>query len=492
MVGLEALSSVLLAALLGFAVFRLVRDYGRTGVRHAPLPPSGYGVPLIGDTFRFISEGATSGRRHHERLGDIYRSWFLGERIIHIGDLASAKKILNAEHELVEGQWPWVIRRLLGPRSISTTYGQYHTQLRKVLNPHFTPKAVAAYTTRLVELAQQTCNEMADAAKPKGEDAMKKFTFKVATEMILGFEPSATSDDRVARLQSRFNDWVEGLLSLPINLPGFTFHKAMQARKVILAEYHDNITRLVKRASGDEATSILELYVRAVMSSDEFDKDVFDMEHFANSALNLLFAGHDTSASVLMMLLRLLKLSSQTLQKLREEQSKVMAEHGKELDNNAVASMPYAEATVKEAMRIEPIVTVLSRVALKTFEVGGYTIPKGQKIQIELWKLFEEDPRWIKADNPELAPTNFNPDRWLSEEGRRTGSFIPFGSGSRMCTGYNFAMLEIKIMLAVLAREYEWEIDLNEPVKTFPLPVLAWGMPMTFKRLQRPVTASEE
>ena len=34
------------------------------------------------------------------------------------------------------------------------------------------------------------------------------------------------------------------------------------------------------RGSGDEATSIMELYVRAVMSSDDFDKDVFDMEHF--------------------------------------------------------------------------------------------------------------------------------------------------------------------------------------------------------------------
>ena len=33
------------------------------------------------------------------------------------------------------------------------------------------------------------------------------------------------------------------------------------------------------RGSGDEATSIMELYVRAVMSSDDFDKDVFDMEH---------------------------------------------------------------------------------------------------------------------------------------------------------------------------------------------------------------------
>lgn len=49
-----------------------------------------------------------------------------------------------------------------------------------------------------------------------------------------------------------------------------------------------------------------------------------------------------------------------------------------------------------------------------------------------------------------------------------------------------------QVMLAVLARGYEWEIDPDEPVKKFPLPVLAWGMPMTFKRLQRPVTTAEE
>ena len=36
---------------------------------------------------------------------------------------------------------------------------------------------------------------------------------------------------------------------------------------------------------------------------------------------------------------------------------------------------------------------------------------QGQKIQIELWKLLEDDPRWIKTDNPELKPTKFNPDR---------------------------------------------------------------------------------
>lgn len=35
--------------------------------------------------------------------------------------------------------------------------------------------------------------------------------------------------------------------------------------------------------------------------------------------------------------------------------------------------------------------------------------------------------------------------RWLSEEGHKVGAFMPFASGQRMCLGYNFAMLEIKV-----------------------------------------------
>lgn len=40
-----------------------------------------------------------------------------------------------------------------------------------------------------------------------------------------------------------------------------------------------------------------------------------------------------------------------------------------------------------------------------------------------------------------------------------------------------------QIFLAVLARKYDWTVDLNEPVKTFPLPYPAWGLPMSFTQL---------
>ena len=71
-----------------------------------------------------------------------------------------------------------------------------------------------------------------------------------------------------------------------------------------------------------------------------------------------------------------------------------MAEHGKEIDSSAVASMPYAEATVKEALRLVPIVGVLVRVALKTFEIGGYTIPKARLASLSLACKDVQESHW--------------------------------------------------------------------------------------------------
>ncbi len=54
----------------------------------------------------------------------------------------------------------------------------------------------------------------------------------------------------------------------------------------------------------------------------------------------------------------------------------VVQQHGKEVNATSLGAMPYADATIKEALRFIAIVTAVGRKALKTFEVGGYTIPK--------------------------------------------------------------------------------------------------------------------
>ena len=59
-----------------------------------------------------------------------------------------------------------------------------------------------------------------------------------------------------------------------------------------------------------------------------------------------------------------------------------MTEFGQELDASAAAAMPYADAVVKEALRAAPIVPVVTRVALKTFQINGFTIPKASSISL--------------------------------------------------------------------------------------------------------------
>jgi len=54
----------------------------------------------------------------------------------------------------------------------------------------------------------------------------------------------------------------------------------------------------------------------------------------------------------------------------------VTQQHGKEYNATSLGAMPYADATIKEALRFIAIVTAVGRKAIKSFEVGGYTIPK--------------------------------------------------------------------------------------------------------------------
>ena len=54
----------------------------------------------------------------------------------------------------------------------------------------------------------------------------------------------------------------------------------------------------------------------------------------------------------------------------------VICERGTKLSRDTLAIMPYADATIKEALRLGAIINIVPKRALKTFEIGGYTIPK--------------------------------------------------------------------------------------------------------------------
>ena len=70
---------------------------------------------------------------------------------------------------------------------------------------------------------------------------------------------------------------------------------------------------------------------------------------------------------------------------------------------------------------------------------------QGRQIFLNLGHTLKYDERWA-GEMGRLSPHCFCPERWLSDEGQKTGAFLPFGAGLRMCVGYLLAQAEMKVM----------------------------------------------
>jgi len=101
-------------------------------------------------------------------------------------------------------------------------------------------------------------------------------------------------------------------------------------------------------------------------------------------------------------------------------------------------------------MRVHPAVSAIGgRQILKEMILGDWKIPEGSVIQLDLTSMLY-DPR-IWGD-----PHVFRPERWspenLTKEQRTV--WMPFSYGPRICIGMNFSLLEQKIFLSTILREY--------------------------------------
>lgn len=164
----------------------------------------------------------------------------------------------------------------------------------------------------------------------------------------------------------------------------------------------------------------------------------------------LLGGGYETTTSTLCFIYYFMCNNPETLRKAQQEVDEVVGDGVLQYD--MVRNLKYLDACMKEALRLQHPVSLLTRFAVKDTVVGGkYLIKKGQMIS-GIWRHFHRDPKVWGEDADE-----FRPERMLDVNFSTLpeNAWKPFGDGMRACIGRGFAEQEILINMAMVLQKFD-------------------------------------
>lgn len=422
-------------------------------MKNNQIPPGSFGIPVLGETLSFVLDRDFAKKRY-QQYGSIFKTHLLGRPTVVMAGPEALEFVLSSHIENFSWRegWPNNFKTLLG-ESLFLQDGEEHRKNRRLMMPALHGPALANYVSTMEDITRSYLQKWEKKQEFTWFQEFKQLTFDIASQLLLGTRPGPEG----VRLSQLFAAMTNGLFAInPLPLPFTTFGKAIAARNEIL----EHLTQVVRERQQNPTQDALSLLVQA---QDEEGNRMSEKELIAQSLL-LLFAGHETTTSMLTWLCVELARHPEVLEKARVEQLQ-LASKG-ELDLEQLGKMPYLEQVLWEVERLHQPVGGGFRGVIKDFEFKGYHVPAG-------WQLLYSIMITHSLKEIYLEPERFDPDRFSpqrQEHKKYPFSLVGFGGGPRICIGIAFAKMEMKIIAAHLLRDYHWEILPNQSLETVLVP----------------------
>ncbi|XP_038588737.1 LOW QUALITY PROTEIN: cytochrome P450 26B1 [Micropterus salmoides] len=476
-----------------------------------PLPKGSMGWPLVGETFHWLFQGSNFHISRRERHGNVFKTHLLGKPVIRVTGAENIRKILLGEHSLVCTQWPQSTRIILGPNTLVNSIGDLHKKKRKILAKVFSRGALESYLPRLQDVIK---SEIAKWCSEPGTvevySAARSLTFRIAVRVLLGLQ---MEEERIVYLAQIFEQLMNNLFSLPIDAPLSGLRKGIKAREILHTSMEKIIEEKMERQQADEEYHDAFDYM---LSSSKEHGHQLSVQELKETAVELIFAAHSTTASASTSLILQLLCHPAVTERARieldaeglgyeshrshvpigvtmeKEEDAANTEttcllnggcqnhqnhsdgfpqsqsHIPYLSLDKLSQLRYVDCVIKEVLRFLPPVSGGYRTALQTFELDGYQIPKGWSV---MYSIRDTHETAAVFQSPELFdPDRFGPDREESRSARF--SYVPFGGGVRSCVGKELAQIILKTLAVELIETCKWTLATENFPKMQTVPIV--------------------
>lgn len=375
----------------------------------------------LGDARSFVS-----------RWGPIARARFPGFGLmIYVSDPELAKQVFTGDPSVFHAgeATATVLGPGVGTNSVLTLDEDPHMRQRKLLLPPFHGQNVSRWGTTIREITEHDME-----AWPVGRPfALRSRTQQITLEVILRAVFGVREHERFRRALGLVDEFARRAHLVTLfpfirrNLgPWSPWPRFKRARAALDEFLYQEIALRREDPDLSERDDVLSLLLQA---TDEDGRPMTDQE-LRDELVTVIGAGHETTATALAWAFERLLRNPPVLERLRQSLGE-----GDE----------YLDATIKETLRVRPVILDIARRLTREIELAGYRIPAGALVLPSIAAMhYRED---LYPD-----PEEFRPERFL-EGAPDTYTWIPFGGGVRRCIGAAFAQFEMRVVMrAILER----------------------------------------
>ncbi|KAI9150502.1 putative sterigmatocystin biosynthesis P450 monooxygenase stcS [Paramyrothecium foliicola] len=445
--------------------------------------------------FQSISVGGNADRHPDVIFGEIARSMGSPPWVLVDFRPFNAAMLVVSNHEIAEqvarasDRFPTggpkgsygEMEPLVGSNSILSAGDHEWKALRKRFNPGFAPQHLTTLYPRVIARLPTFIDTLDTYARSGNEvhlvPLIIRLTFDIIGAVVMDVDLQAQSGK--GELIELYHELIESYSDARTYLPWWlTLRTAL--RRYRLGKRIDKLLKeLIVRTHADQqqettgqkkSRSVLSL---SLQQNEQLTPEIIDST--CDQLKTFLLAGHDTTSIMLGWLLYEITRAPRVLKAIRAELDKVL---GPDDDPNAiferlrapdapqlVQNMSYISAVIKETLRLHPP----AGTARVPSQGTGFTLrtPSGEEVCVDGLMLYnchyliQRDPA-VYGETAE----DFVPERWL--DSGKDGSipaaaWRPFERGPRNCIGQEFALIEARIIIAAVARRYDFvKVGLGE------------------------------
>lgn len=435
------------------------------------LPILGHWPEVIRDSLGFLERGLAQG--------PIVRFRFAHLHAVLLHDPDAIQHVLqNSPKRYAKSRNYQPMKVVLG-NGLLTSEGDFWRRQRRLAQPAFHQAQLRGLVTTMARTTDAMLvrwRAWDDGRAIDLHQEMMRVTLRIAGLTMFGADLDGEASEVRHALDVALA-WINGALERPLRPPLWVPIRENRELRRALAVGDRLVMKVVeeRRRSREEHHDLLSM----LMGARDEDGSAMDDRQLKDEILTLVLAGHETTANLMAWTAMLLARHPEWRARVEEEALRVLGDRAIPTFED-VARLEVCERVISESLRLYPPAWEFEREAIEEEELAGHRIPAGTVIMIAPWTMHRDPALWER-------PAQFDPDRFAPERiaQRSRYAYLPFGDGPRICIGKAFAIMESKLVLAMIAREARLELEPARRIDPEPSVTLRprGGMPMRYRKL---------